>query len=140
MKMIKPISTLAVAVSMIAMTSCNAQSSGDSSGQEGVYQVLNVEQYEKQISGDEVLVIDVRTPNEYKSGHIEGAVLVDVTAGSFDQKIQEYDKNQPVYIYCRSGSRSANAMRKMKAMGFTEIYDLRGGAMNWVKNGKPLVQ
>ena len=131
---------ITLAVSMITMTACNAQSSGDASAREGVYQVLNVDEYEKQISGDEVLIVDVRTPNEYKSGHIEGAVLVDVTEGSFDQKIQEYDKNQPVYIYCRSGSRSANAMRKMKAMGFTEVYDLRGGVMNWSKNGKPLVK
>lgn len=131
---------ITLAVSMITMTACNAQSSGDASGQEGVYQVLNVDEYEKQISGDEVLIVDVRTPNEYNSGHIEGAVLVDVTAGSFDQKIQEYDKNQAVYIYCRSGSRSAGAMRKMKAMGFTEVYDLRGGVINWSKNGKPLVK
>jgi len=138
--MIKSISIVMLAISMISMTACNAQSSGDTGAQEGVYQVLNVDQYEKEISEKEVLIVDVRTPNEYSSGHIEGAVLVDVTAASFDQKIQEYAKDQPVYIYCRSGSRSAGAMRKMKAMGFTEVYDLRGGVMNWSKNGKPLVK
>jgi rhodanese-related sulfurtransferase len=138
--MMKLISLITLAVSMITMTSCNAQSSGDANGQEGVYQVLNVDQYDKQIKSGEVLIVDVRTPNEYNSGHIEGAVLCDVTAGSFDQKIQEYAKDQPVYIYCRSGSRSAGAMRKMKAMGFTEVYDLRGGVINWTKSGKPLTK
>lgn len=130
----------AILFSLLTLSACNAQTESDSAVQKGIYEVLDVEKYQAAISSGDVTVIDVRTPGEYQSGHIQGAMLMDVTNGSFDAKIAEIDKEQPVYIYCRSGSRSANAMRKMKAMGFTEVYDLNGGVLNWTKNGKPLVK
>ena len=82
---------------------------------------------------DTIQLIDVRTPAEYKQGHIEGAVNIDVTSASFEEGIQQLDKDRPVYIYCRSGQRSNAAAKKMEKAGFNTLYDLKGGINIWDK-------
>ncbi|MCB9053053.1 MAG: rhodanese-like domain-containing protein [Lewinellaceae bacterium] len=82
--------------------------------------------------GDGRQLIDVRTPEEYNEGHIEGAVNIDFYADDFEQQLQQkLDKGKPVLLYCRSGSRSAQSAEQMKALGFKEMYDLKGGFMAW---------
>ena len=77
-------------------------------------------------------LVDVRTPSEFKSGHIKGAVNIDFfNTSKFMDALQKYDKEKAIYLYCRSGSRSNNAARKLENIGFKEIYDLQGGFMNW---------
>ena len=85
-------------------------------------------------------VIDVRTPGEYASGHIEGAVLLDVTdSRTFEQNIATLDKNMTYYIYCRSGHRSSQAARMMKAAGL-KVVELQGGMNAWGMAGMPVVK
>lgn len=93
--------------------------------------VLNTAEYKKEIEQGNIQLVDVRTAGEYKSGAITGALNIDVTNGVFDNEIQKLDKTKPVYIYCRSGARSQAAARKMVALGFTQIIDLRGGYLSW---------
>lgn len=76
-------------------------------------------------------LIDVRTPGEYGEGTIEGAVNIDYYSDDFKAQIAELDKNQPVYLFCRSGGRSGKAMQIFKEEGFTEIYNLIGGYSGW---------
>jgi len=71
-------------------------------------------------------VIDVRTPEEYADGHIEGAVLVDVQASTFDEDIAGLDPKASYVVYCRSGNRSAQAAGRMRSAGL-DVID--GGAM-----------
>lgn len=71
-------------------------------------------------------VIDVRTPEEYAAGHIEGAVLVDVQASTFDEDIAGLDPDATYVVYCRSGNRSAQAAQRMRDAGL-DVTD--GGAM-----------
>lgn len=83
----------------------------------------------------DILLIDVRTPEEYASGHIENAVNIDFFADNFQEQIEVLDRAQPVYVYCKKGGRSSNAAQKMKDMGFKNVYDLDGGILQWEKEG-----
>ena len=77
------------------------------------------------------LLLDVRTPLEFNSGAIEGAVNVDYNAPDFMEKIVAYPKDQPVLVYCGSGVRSGLAAKVMDSLGFVKIYDLQGGYLKW---------
>lgn len=87
--------------------------------------------YELQLSNEQVQLIDVRTPEEFKEGHIKGAENIDFLAEGFLPKFERFDKNKPLYIYCRSGNRSAKAAAKLSEMGFSQIIDLKGGYKAW---------
>ncbi len=95
------------------------------------FKILDSGQYEQIISQNEVTIIDVRTPSEYQNGHIKNARNINVQSGDFKSKMQNFDRKKPIYIYCRSGARSANAGKILEEMGFTEIYDLKGGILSW---------
>lgn len=95
------------------------------------FKLLNSAQYKQVISENGVTIIDVRTPEEYQNGHIENAQNINVQSGDFKAKMENFDREKPIYIYCRSGSRSANAGRILEKMGFKEIYDLKGGILSW---------
>lgn len=95
------------------------------------FKLLNSAQYKQVISENGVTIIDVRTPEEYQNGHIENAQNINVQSGDFKAKMENFDREKPIYIYCRSGSRSANAGRILEEMGFKEIYDLKGGILSW---------
>jgi rhodanese-related sulfurtransferase len=94
-------------------------------------QVISAEEYKKAISSGKVQLVDVRTPEEYSSGHIDKAVNINYYDPEFKKQIAKLDKSKPVYIYCRSGSRSQGAAKIMQELGFTSIIDLRGGYMNY---------
>ena len=76
-------------------------------------------------------VIDVRTPEEYEEGHIEGAQNIDVKSGAFVTEIEKLSKSDTLLVYCRSGRRSLYAAQVMVSFGFQKIYDLEGGFLNW---------
>lgn len=81
-------------------------------------------------SGDEILVLDVRTQEEYDAGHIAGAVLLpnETIVDTMPDSLP--DLNAEILIYCRSGNRSAQAAKKLAAMGYTNVYDF-GGILDW---------
>lgn len=72
-------------------------------------------------------LIDVRTPEEFTKGHLEGATNINWNAPTFESSINQLDKSQPVFIYCQAGGRSGKAYKKMKALGFSTVYDMQGG-------------
>ena len=72
---------------------------------------------------DDVVVIDVRTPEEYEAGHVEGAVLLDLSGGVFEERIGDYDRDTTYVLYCRTGNRSAQAAAIMGELGFTDVRD-----------------
>ncbi|MEA5047182.1 MAG: rhodanese-like domain-containing protein [Eubacteriales bacterium] len=81
-------------------------------------------------SGDEILVLDVRTQEEYDAGHIAGAVLLPNETIVDTKPDSLPDLNAEILIYCRSGNRSAQAAKKLAAMGYTNVYDF-GGILDW---------
>lgn len=84
---------------------------------------------------DEVQLVDVRTPEEYKEGHIENSQNIDYYSDDFENEIEELDKSKPVIVYCKSGNRSGKCIDKMKDAGFVKIYDLDGGITQWKYKG-----
>ncbi len=85
-------------------------------------------------------IIDIRTPREYAAGHIKGAILINYYDPHFAENLEKagLDKFQPVYIYCRSGHRSANAIAIFKKLGFRHIVNLVYGLNEWKRLQLPL--
>jgi phage shock protein E len=81
------------------------------------------------------LLVDVRTPQEFNSGYIEGAVNIPLQ--ELAQRADEIPTDQPVVLYCRSGNRSSNAARMLSNAGYEQVYDL-GGVIDWQRQGLPL--
>jgi len=82
-----------------------------------------------------VQLVDVRTPEEYSEGYIEGFQNIDFFSNTFSQDIEKLDKSKPVIVYCKSGNRSAKSAKKMQEAGFYKIYDLEGGITKWKLEG-----
>lgn len=76
-------------------------------------------------------ILDVRTPQEFESQHIDKAENVNWNSDDFTSKASKYDKTKPVYVYCMSGGRSKQAAAKLQELGFQNIYELQGGIMKW---------
>jgi len=81
------------------------------------------------------LLIDVRTPEEFASGHISGAVNIPVE--SLQSRLSEVSNVQPIVVYCRSGNRSATASQILEQAGYSNVYDL-GGIIDWTAQGFPV--
>ena len=86
------------------------------------------------------VILDVRTPAEFASGHLAGAKNVDFEAAGFRDAIKALAKDVPYAVYCRSGNRSAQALAVMKELGFTGAYHLGGGVGAWTAAGGTLVK
>jgi len=76
-------------------------------------------------------ILDVRTPDEFSKGHLINAKNMDWRAADFASNVSKLDKSSPIYVYCLSGGRSASAAKKMREIGFKEVYELDGGIMKW---------
>lgn len=84
---------------------------------------------------DDFVILDVRTPEEYETGCLKDAVNIDFNAPDFREKLEGLDKTKTYLVHCRSGKRSATAIKIMQESGFTNIYDLNGGIMAWADDG-----
>lgn len=85
-----------------------------------------------------IVVLDVRTEDEFKSGHIPGAKNLDIMSQDFPQKLAALDKDTTYLVHCAAGSRSARACKAMDQLKFTSIYHLNTGFKAWEKAGKPV--
>jgi rhodanese-related sulfurtransferase len=119
-------------ISLIAVLfSCNTQAQQAN---------VAVPEFEKAIGKIDVQLLDVRTAEEYQSGHLKNALQANWNnEAEFRERIKSLDKNKPVYTYCLSGARSGAATEWMRQNGFT-AYNLKGGIVAWKNAGKPLEQ
>ncbi len=76
---------------------------------------------------NQTMIIDVRTPEEFATGHLDGAVNIDIQAADFRERVMELDPSGEYFIYCRSGNRSGQAISQMSQMGFTTMTN--GGSV-----------
>ena len=86
------------------------------------------------------LILDVRTPGEFRRGFIEGAVLMDYYAPEFRERFAALDRSATIFVYCHSGSRSSDVLHLADKLGFARVFDLRGGIAAWVAEGLPLTK
>jgi len=95
-------------------------------------EILEVDDYKKAVNNNKVQLVDVRTPREFRGGHIARAINIDYfQEAAFKEAFEKMDKTQAVYLYCRTGNRSLKAARKLISMGFDKVYDLKGGILRW---------
>ncbi len=84
------------------------------------------------------IVLDVRTPGEYKKGFIKDARLLDIFSDNFDAELNKLDRNATYYVYCGIGGRSEECTEKMQTLGFKKVYDLDGGMSAWRNANMPI--
>ncbi len=94
------------------------------------YHKLSAEEAYEMMASQEVVVVDVRTREEYDGGHIENAVLVPNESIGSEMPETLPDKEATLLIYCRSGRRSKDAAQKLLALGYQSVYDF-GGVIDW---------
>lgn len=94
------------------------------------YNKITVDEAKEMMEKEDVIIIDVRTEDEYNTSHIKNAILIpNETIGN--EKLKEVSNlNQKIIIYCRSGARSKKAAMKLINIGYKNVYDM-GGIMNW---------
>ena len=109
------------------------------SDEEGISEINDIsveEVYEIISTNQDYIILDVRTPEEFNEGHIEGAVLIPVD--ELESRLNELPKDKPIITYCKSGGRSRNAASILVENGFTRVYDM-GGIMDWIDKGYPIL-
>lgn len=88
---------------------------------------------------EDLVVLDVRTPEEFAEGHIEGAIMVDFYSEDFAAQLAELDPDVPYLLYCRSGNRSGQTAPLLEQLGFDDVADVNGGIVAWEAAGLPTV-
>lgn len=107
--------------------------------QNGRPTLKKADEFEKNIQSGKVVILDVRTEKEFQSGHIGQALQANWNDTSqFKERVKYIDRQQPVYVYCLAGARSAAAADWMRSQGFTQVIELEGGINAWKKAAKPL--
>jgi rhodanese-related sulfurtransferase len=121
---------LALIASALLLAGCSSSSSAID---------LSVTEFSAKVAEAGVITLDVRTPGEFAEGYIKGARLVDFQSGNFENEIAALDKNATYAVYCRSGNRSGQAVKVMQDAGFTNVFNMNGGVIDWANAGLPLV-
>lgn len=102
-------------------------------------EVVDAQAFQAATQKPGVVIVDVRTPEEFAEGHIENAVNIDINGGSFSEEISQLDPTKDYAVYCRSGNRSATAVAEMVDAGFTSIVELDNGILAWQAADYPVV-
>jgi rhodanese-related sulfurtransferase len=114
---------------LFAILSCNAQTATN-------IKVVDPVSFKKEISTTpNAQILDVRTAEEFTIEHLQNAENVNWYSPDFSTKTTKYDTSKPVFIYCRSGKRSHLAAEKLVELGFTTIFEMEGGIINWTTKG-----
>lgn len=86
----------------------------------------------------DVVLIDVRTPEEFSDGRLPNAKNINIYDKDFKDRFSGFDKKETLYVYCRSGRRSLTAQNTLRQMGFLKVINLEGGFMAWKAAEKPI--
>lgn len=127
--------TILIAVSLLFLAGC----AGPQQSTPAQVQNLTPQQFKGERMGRKTILVDVRTPEEYADGHLDGAVNSDFRGGAFAQEMENWDKDKVYYLYCASGNRSGKAAELLKEAGFKYIYNV-GGFTDLKEAGFPTEQ
>ena len=100
---------------------------------------LDVSTFAEKITEKDVVLLDVRTVDEFTQSHIPDALNIDVQGDYFTADISALDKSKSDAVYCRSGKRSVLASEEMDQIGIANVYNLTGGIMEWIESGRDTV-
>jgi rhodanese-related sulfurtransferase len=100
---------------------------------------VGVEEFANVIAAPGVVILDVRTPQEFAEGHIDGAINIPVESADYIDQVAQLDPSVTYAVYCRSGNRSQPAVDGLASVGVTSVYELESGTIGWTDAGQPLV-
>ena len=148
---VKSFATIAIVAGLAVLTACGSDEPNTDSGSDATaaptaevatgFSTVSADDAAAVLADapDELVVLDVRTPEEYAEGHLEGAVLVDFYDADFADQLGELDPDVPYLVYCRSGNRSGQTLPLMEQLGFGSASDIDGGILAWADAGLPIV-
>ena len=137
---------IVLAISVSVAFSCNSTTTHAQAEsailQEGIITTnVSAAEFQKLIkSKSTAIILDVRTDNEVAQGFIKNAQQIDFYDENFQAELNKLDKSKPVLIYCRSGRRSGIAMSALRNLGFSEVYNLQGGIIEWSEAGLEIMK
>jgi rhodanese-related sulfurtransferase len=100
--------------------------------------LLGVGEFAAALQRPGTTLIDVRTPEEFATGHLDGAVNIDLQGAGFGAAVADLDPSGTYAVYCRSGNRSAVAVAYLQDHGFDSVFHLDGGIVAWQAAGQPV--
>ena len=130
-KIIGVLTVVSIAFFAVSMTIVKSDSQVVKQDEKHIFKNVKAAEFKKLIDAGHGIILDVRTADEFKKGHIEGAVNIDFYGQTFKENLNKLDKSKAIYVYCHSGGRSGKSMKMMTTMEFTEVYNLIGGFSNW---------
>ena len=101
------------------------------------FKYISVEEFDS-FSNDEFKLIDVRTLEEFQSGHISRAINMDFFSTNFIDEIKEFETNLKLILYCRTDNRSSKSAKILADNDFKNVYVIKGGIEEWVSQGNPV--
>ncbi len=129
----KPLRKLLLVIPFITL-------SFQSCGQQGEVKHLSAKDFQQQITDSTGILLDVRTIQEFNNGHLEGAQQLNFYDRNFGAMLLELPKEKPIFLYCNTGYRSAIAARFLVQQGYTRVYNMQRGIMEWNINRLPVVR
>lgn len=117
----------------------NSGNSEDQSTKPMVKEDISTDRAAEMLKTEDIVLVDVRSADEYSSGFIQGALNIDVNSDGFEEKISKLDKSATYIVYCHSGRRSAKSQEIMIDAGFTNVYNITGGIVDWKGRGYDVV-
>jgi len=129
--------TALLAAAMLLLAACGGSTATDSK-----LELTSVDNIAEIVAAppSDLVILDIRTPEEFAAGHIAGAINIDYYASDFEALLGDLDLDVPYVMYCNSGNRSSNALALMDSIGFAEVYELDGGIQAWFGAGNPVEQ
>lgn len=121
--------TIAVSLSLIVLTVSLCLAAG-------TVNINSVQANSMLAKNRKIVLLDVRTPDEYRQAHLSGSLLIPL--GDLAGRLKEIPRDRPVLIYCAVGSRSNVAANILLSNGYREVYNMVDGVVGWYKNGLPL--
>ena len=95
---------------------------------------------DKNVGDSDFAILDIRTPGEFQSGHLQSAILIDFYSQTFVDRLRQLDKGEKFLIYCRTGNRSARSLEIFRKLQFQKVYHMANGISNWNSEGFPVVK
>lgn len=124
---------IAASLAAFVLTAC-----GGSDTTTAVLETVDAGAFADLVATDGTVILDIRTPEEYAEGHIEGSLNIDFYEDDFATQIGALDRGIEYAVYCRSGNRSGQAMELFADLEFNAIHELGGGIVAWIEAGLEL--
>jgi phage shock protein E len=134
-----------ILVLLLAVQSCSSKTDDKSSTSEATVSKPQIENldavtFKAKVESGNGIILDVRSPGEVAQGYIANAVIINIYDQNFIAELNKLPKDKEVYVYCASGVRSIQAAEILQQNGFSHIYNLREGLMDWQRSGYPIVK